>query len=650
MRSLANGTATYTLSGVPAGARLALSVLAYSATGQLWTAQNLDAVEPLTADTTLDITLPQGPLAASTSNRTVTLPAAWANTSYLQQESSQLWRPGYAAVDIGSRPTLATSSPRTYRISYLPAESPFQNGVKIHYSARTNTLCEGLTAYAYGLKQGDTGTITMPEGARDLSPGIHDCQEQGQGLRMPTEGGQAPGLSTLGPALDLALGDVTGDGLVDTVFTTTDSPFEQPVIQVFVNGGRRELTPTGAMGPTSVAIADLDGNGKADLAVTNRDSNLVSVYPGSGDGRFGAPTHVTIPPLVTGGQSRPVRVAVGDVTGDGRMDLIVVTEGDKDLVTLRNDGSLAFTLLRRSPLEGQGSRQLLVADFTGDGMLDAAVVHDVSGGVAVYPGDWTAGFGTASVRLTAGQAVATSAVAADLDGNASRDLIVGFSDGTLRGFRLTPGSLPGHGAYGEPALVEGTPRAIAMADYTGDGVPDLVAGSSNPNTMYVLRNTGNGFVRIFSQKMIDVAPVLMHVMKPAGQPPTAVLLTGTNPNAGGYITHYAGLQPLPHAAEGEYRFTAPTGTRLFVAHRGANGMTRDWKYVDHGQAGLNTFSFPLPSTLAPSRPTPLGQDAAWELTVHTFPQDSAFHYGDWRWSSLGNSVQAQRYAHGFTRK
>jgi hypothetical protein len=520
----------------------------------------------------------------------------------------------------------------------------------MHYTSRNPSICEALTAYAYGVTSGDTGSVKLPEGVRTLSPGIHDCQTQGTGLRMPTEGGQAPGLSTLGPATDVALGDVNGDGRVDTVFTTTDSPFEQPVVQILINGGSRQLVPTGAMGPTSVALVDLDGNGKLDLAVTHRDSNVVSVYPGSGDGRFGTPKHFTLPPLVTGGQSRPFRVAAGDVTGDGAVDLVVATAGDKDLVTLRNDGSLDFTLLRRSPLEGDGSRQLLLADFTGDGIRDAAVVHDVSGSVAVYPGDWTAGFGTASARLTAGQALATTAVAADLDGNASRDLIVGFSDGTLRGFRLTPGSLPGYTAHGEPAQVEGTPRALAMADFTGDGAPDLVVGSSTPNTMYVLRNDRTRFVRVFSQKMIDVAPLLLQVRRQAGQPPTAVVLTGSNPSVGEYISEYPGLQPLPWANEGQYDFTAPAGTRLFVAHRGANGMTRDWKYVDQGQEGLNTFSFPLPSTLAPSRPTPIGQNAAWELTVHTFAQDSAFHYRDWRWSSLRSSGKATRYPHGFTRR
>ena len=68
--------------------------------------------------------------------------------------------------------------------------------------------------------------------------------------------------------------------------------------------------------PVSVAIGDLNGDGKPDLAVANCDSNTVSVLLGNGDGTFGAKTD-----FATG--SGPGSVAIGDLNGDGKPDLAV---------------------------------------------------------------------------------------------------------------------------------------------------------------------------------------------------------------------------------------------------------------------------------------------------------------------------------------
>ena len=72
-------------------------------------------------------------------------------------------------------------------------------------------------------------------------------------------------------------------------------------------------------GPQSVAIADLNGDGKADLAVANNNSNNVSVLLGNGNGTFQAAVNYAV-------GSSPTSVTVGDFNGDGKTDLAVANE------------------------------------------------------------------------------------------------------------------------------------------------------------------------------------------------------------------------------------------------------------------------------------------------------------------------------------
>jgi hypothetical protein len=72
--------------------------------------------------------------------------------------------------------------------------------------------------------------------------------------------------------------------------------------------------------PVSVAVADVSGDGKPDVVVANFNANTVSVLAGNGDGTFQARVDYT-----TGAEPRSV--AVADVSGDGKPDLVVANAG-----------------------------------------------------------------------------------------------------------------------------------------------------------------------------------------------------------------------------------------------------------------------------------------------------------------------------------
>src|SRR5262249_39651671 len=120
-------------------------------------------------------------------------------------------------------------------------------------------------------------------------------------------------------------------------------------------------SPVGSL-PHSAAVADVNGDGKPDLATANHGSSPnVSVLLGNGDGTFKAHQDFTV-------GSGPRCVAVADVNGDGKPDLATANANDRVSVLLGNGTFLDFQTL------AVGSRPLsvAVADVNGDGKPDLA--------------------------------------------------------------------------------------------------------------------------------------------------------------------------------------------------------------------------------------------------------------------------------------
>src|SRR5262249_26527668 len=136
---------------------------------------------------------------------------------------------------------------------------------------------------------------------------------------------------------------------------------------------------------------DLRGVGKLDIVTSfisfgGTTPSSVAVFPGKGDGTFGAPTFY---PIQSNTQifSGPVAVALGDVTGNGRLDIVTVspTISSGAISVLLNDGHGGFAPHQdfEAGAAGAGRFGLALADFRGNGLLDVATANPNTGTASV---------------------------------------------------------------------------------------------------------------------------------------------------------------------------------------------------------------------------------------------------------------------------
>jgi len=244
---------------------------------------------------------------------------------------------------------------------------------------------------------------------------------------------------------------------------------------------------TSAKDANSVALGDLNGDGKLDVVATHgafdddppalKSLRLVSVLYGRGDGRFG-PSHeyeIGRPGDTQGAFS----IAMGDVNGDGKLDVVTGNFHSKSVSLLVNDGHGGLS----PPVNYSLGRQpcdVAFEDLNGDGKLDIATGNPNTVSILLNAGDGTFG---AVHEYPAGRDTWAFAVG-DLSGDGRPDIATANRSRSSSTVLVNRGD----GSFGAP-VDYGTgpgPSTVTIGDVNGDGKADVVTGngSTDPNGDY----------------------------------------------------------------------------------------------------------------------------------------------------------------------
>jgi hypothetical protein len=285
----------------------------------------------------------------------------------------------------------------------------------------------------------------------------------------------------------IAAGDLNGDGRPDLVVAGGEET--DPLIFAFLGtaGGKLESAKNfnaQVTTPHGIAVGDFTGSGKVDLAVTGSQSNTVGILLGNGNGGFQpAGTFATGP--------TPVGAVAGDFNGDGKLDLAIANSGLDNVSILLGNGDGTFGTATNFGA-GQTPAYLVAGDFNGDGKLDLAVTNQAGNNVSILLGKGDGTFG-APTNFSTGIEPQFIAVG-DLNGDGKPDLAIGdLANGGLGSVSVLLGK--GDGTF-QPAvtLATNSPEAagIAIADFNGDGKPDIVVANFGAASVSVFLGNGIG--------------------------------------------------------------------------------------------------------------------------------------------------------------
>jgi hypothetical protein len=301
----------------------------------------------------------------------------------------------------------------------------------------------------------------------------------------------------------IAIGDFKGDNVLDVAVWATNSTTGNTQLNIYLGTGTGTFTAGATYtapssnnfnpGPNSIVAADVNGDGNLDL-VAMTPYNGVFVFLGNGDGTFQAPVANTTVCTSTIGNCGSL--AVGDLNGDGKPDLALqsndTTGGGMSI--LLNNGNGTFGTGTYYPVGISGvfaGAGIAIGDVNGDKKPDV-VVGSSSVTAIVYLNQ---GSGTFKVNGTVGSVPlnpTNNVVLADINNDKKLDIVVADGLGNVwTYYGKGNGTFTNGPAYPLQACNDCSNFLVAIDDFNGDGTPDLLE-SNDFNSSIVALGRGDG--------------------------------------------------------------------------------------------------------------------------------------------------------------
>ncbi len=250
--------------------------------------------------------------------------------------------------------------------------------------------------------------------------------------------------------------------------------------------------------PGNVVVGDLNNDSKSDLVVACGQAHALIVLLGAGGGHFRPSNQISVP-------DGPGDVVLGDVNSDSHLDLAFDSHDSYNVVLMLGDGKGALALAPNSPIVMKAgghphTHGLAIGDLNGDRKLDLITVNNADNDVSIAFGDGRGGFTLAPATFAVGPSPYPLALG-DVNNDGHPDIIAtATATGPMRrqqlpsSFALTLLLNDGQGGFrrSELPLRTGQPWFAAIGDVNGDRKVDVVATHHEQSELTVLLGDGPG--------------------------------------------------------------------------------------------------------------------------------------------------------------